>query len=369
MRQPRAHDTSTSLASFWRSYVHIGVLTYSMGAIAVVVYALTTPGPHRQAVVVLGCISLVASVGTFWWLGLRLLSTRWSRTFFTSWAACTFVFIAAGAILDGGVRSPIAYFLVLPMLFSGLAYSAGTVSFLAAFGVATTLTVGALTPDRSWSTTAFLALAMVIAGVITAAAALFRDRLMDRLMDAATFDALTGCLSRGAFQDRLDHESKLARRHDTAFSLIVADVDNLKTLNDSGGHHSGDHALRSLARVLGQAARETDVVGRLGGDEFAMLLHGTGPEAALTAAKRLSEALHATTGPGQVTASLGVSTWLGADDRPEELLRRADVALYAAKRAGRDRCAIWEPALSEAQAGLHWLGRRPRHSTLTGPTR
>jgi len=369
MRQPRAHDTSTNLASFWRSYVHIGVLTYSMGAIAVVVYALTTPGPHRQAIVVLGCVSLAASVGTFWWLGLRLLSTRWSKTFFTSWAASTFVFIAAGAVLDGGVRSPIAYFLILPMLFAGLAYSAGTVSLLAAFGVGTTLVVGVLTPGRSWSTTAFLALSMVIAGVITAAAALFRDRLMDQLMDAATYDALTGCLSRGAFHERLDHESRLARRHHTAFSLIVADLDNLKKVNDSGGHHSGDRALRSLATVLRQAARESDVVGRLGGDEFAMLLHGTGQEVALTAAKRLSEALHAATGSGQVTASLGVSTWMGDEDRPDELLRRADVALYAAKRAGRDRFAAWEPALSEAQAGLQWLGRRPRRGALTGPTR
>ena len=133
---PQLHDTSTNLASFWRSYVHIGVLTYSMGALAVVVYALTTPVPHREALVILGCLSLAASLGPFRWLGLRLVSTRWSKVFFTSWAACTFVFIAVGAVLDGGVRSPIAYFLVLPMLFAGLAYSAGTVSFLAAFGVA-----------------------------------------------------------------------------------------------------------------------------------------------------------------------------------------------------------------------------------------
>jgi len=365
MHQPPAHDTSTNLASFWRSYVHIGVLTYSMGALAVVVYAMTTPVPHRQAMVILGCVSLAISIGPFRWLGLRLVSTRWSRVFFTSWAACTFVFIAVGAVLDGGVRSPISYFLVLPMLFSGLAYSAGTVSLVAAFGVATTLVVAVLTPHRSWSTTAFLALAVVIAGVITAAAALFRDRLMGQLMDAANLDALTGCLRRGALQERLAHEARLARRHHATFSVIVADLDNLKTLNDSGGHHSGDRAQGSLATVLRQAAQGTDVVGRLGGDEFAMLLHETDQDAALVVATRLSEAMHAATCSDLVTASLGVSTWLGADDRPEELLRRADVALYAAKRAGRDRCAIWEPALSEAQAGLQWLGRRPRRAMAT----
>ena len=209
MRPPSAHTTSTNLASFWRNYVHIGVLTYSMGALVVVVYALTTPVSHRVALVVLGCLSLAASVGPFRWLGLRLVATRWSKAFFTSWAACTFVFIATGSVLDGGVRSPFVYFLVLPMLFAGLAFSAGTVLLLGAFGVVTTLVVGILTPNPSWSTTAFLALAVVIAGVITAAAALNRDHLMGRLMDAANLDALTGCLSRGAFQDRLEHESRL----------------------------------------------------------------------------------------------------------------------------------------------------------------
>ena len=253
----------------------------------------------------------------------------------------------------------ISYFLVLPMLFAGLAYSAGTVSFLAAFGVVTSLVVGILTPHRSWSTTAFLALAVVIAGVITAAAALYRDRLMGQLMDAANLDALTGCLSRRAFQQRLDDEARLARRHRATFSLIVADLDNLKSLNDSGGHHSGDRALRSLAAVLRQAARGTDVVGRLGGDEFAMLLHETDQDAALAVAKRLSEAMHSATGSDLVTASLGVSTWLGADDRPDELLRRADVALYTAKRAGRDRCAIWEPALRGAAGGDAVAGPPP----------
>ncbi len=364
MRPPPAHTTSTNLASFWRNYVHIGVLTYSMGAFVVVVYALTTPVSHRAALVVLGCLSLAASVGPFRWLGLRLVATPWSKTFFTSWAACTFVFIAVGSVLNGGVRSPFVYFLVLPMLFAGLAFSAGTVLLLGAFGVVTTFVVGILTPHRSWSTTAFLALAVVIAGVITAAAALNRDRLMGRLMDAATLDALTGCLSRGAFQDRLEHESRLARSDRAPFSLIVADLDNLKSLNDSGGHHSGDRALRSLAAVLAQAARGSDVVGRLGGDEFAMLLPDTDQVAALAVAGRLKDAMRSLTGSDLVTASLGVATWLGHGDQPDALLRRADEALYSAKRAGRDRCAVWEPEASEPQVGLHWLGRRPRHAAV-----
>ena len=178
MRQLPALEMSTNVTKFWRSYVYVGVLTYSLGASAVSSTRWPRRAPTGRPSSCSAASAWSASLGPFRLLGLRLVATRWSRTFFTSWAACTFVFIAVGAVLDGGVRSPISYFLILPMLFAGLAYSAGTVSFLGGFGVLVTLVVGVLTPDRSWSTTAFLALAMVIAGVITAAAALNRDRLL-----------------------------------------------------------------------------------------------------------------------------------------------------------------------------------------------
>ena len=148
----------------------------------------------------------------------------------------------------------------------------------------------------------------------------------------------------------------------------MADLDNLKSLNDANGHHCGDRALRLLAGVLRLAARETDVVGRLGGDEFALLLHETDQEAALVAATRLRDALHDVTGSDWVTASIGISTWFGPSDWPDALLRRADEALYVAKRAGRDRAALWEPAATEAQAGLQWLARRPRHPAVRKAT-
>ena len=360
MRQMPTLDMSSNVAKFWRSYVYIGVLTYSLGALAVLILSLTTAGPHREALAILSGLSLLISVVPFRLLGLRLVETRWSTLFFASWAALTFVFIAVGATLDGGVRSPISYFLILPMLFAGLAYSAGMVTFLAGFGVVTSLVVGLLTPDRSWPTASFLAIAIVIAGVITAAAATNRDRLMRQLMAAASLDALTGCLTRGAFQERLVHESLLAERHDATFSVIVADLDNLKALNDSSGHHCGDRALKLLASVLRQAARETDVVGRLGGDEFALLLHETGAEAAMTMATRLRGALYDVTGSDWVTASVGVGTWLGPNDKPDELLQRADEALYAAKGSGRNCAVSWEPIRPENPVGLSPLSRRPR---------
>ena len=134
----------------------IGVLSYGLGALAVVLYALAESGPNRRTIVVLGCLSFIISIGPFRWLGLALVSTRWSSVFFTAWAGLTFVFIAEGALLDGGVDSPISYFLIMPLLFAGLAYSAGMVCILTVVGIETTVAVGLLTPNPHWSATGFL---------------------------------------------------------------------------------------------------------------------------------------------------------------------------------------------------------------------
>jgi hypothetical protein len=84
MRQLPALDMSSNVTKFWRSYVYGGVLTYSLGAFAVLAYSMATPGPQRQAMVILSGLSLIASVAGFRRLGLRLVETRWSKLFFTS---------------------------------------------------------------------------------------------------------------------------------------------------------------------------------------------------------------------------------------------------------------------------------------------
>jgi diguanylate cyclase (GGDEF)-like protein len=104
-------------------------------------------------------------------------------------------------------------------------------------------------------------------------------------------------------------------------------------------------------------------VGRLGGDEFALLLHETDQEAAMATATRLRAALHDATGSDWVTASIGVSTWLGPNDGPDALLRRADEALYVAKRSGRNGAAAWEPPIADNSNGLQRLRDRSRNMT------
>ena len=190
---------------------------------------------------------------------------------------------------------------------------------------------------------------------------------MGQLMDAASKDALTGCLSRGAFQELLEHEAKRARRHHSSFSLVVADVDDLKALNDSCAHHSGERTASAGRRLMRGGPGNRSGATSLGGDEFAMLLPDTDEDAVLVAATRLSEALEAVTGSDSVTARLGVRTWLGAHEGPDPLLRGADEALYVAKRVGGNRAAIWEPSLPEAQTRLQRLGRRPRQRRCEQP--
>ena len=328
---------------FWRAYIHVGVLTYGLGSGTAIAYLLATPhGPHRGALLVLDGGSLAATVGLFWWVGIRLVPTRWRTPFFAVWTISTLGFIGAGAILDGGISSPLAFFLLHPLIFAGLAYPPRTASTLTVLAAADAGVVGAMSGHPALWPTLLLASAMLIGGLLTTAVARNRDRMTAAIVETANHDGLTGCLTRRAFYDRLQHEVSRARRYGTGFAVVLADLDRLKALNDEGGHEHGDEALQRLAAVLMSSARSSDLVGRLGGDEFALLLPQVGLEESVTIAGRLVEAIHGG-GEPPISASLGVSVWAGPEDGLEALVHRADVAMYAAKLAGRDGFRICSP--------------------------
>ncbi|GAA1393821.1 GGDEF domain-containing protein [Catellatospora coxensis] len=162
------------------------------------------------------------------------------------------------------------------------------------------------------------------------------------LVDLATTDPLTGLPNRRALRAGLTRELDQARRRGVPFSLILLDLDHFKAVNDEYGHLAGDLVLRQVGQILQSQVRSTDLAGRHGGEEFAVLLPDTGRDAALRTAERVRAALSGTPIEFQghtvrVTASLGVVTYPEDGLTSEELVRRADVALYAAKRAGRDR--------------------------------
>ncbi len=162
----------------------------------------------------------------------------------------------------------------------------------------------------------------------------------DRLEGLVLFDELTGLRNRRAVLHDLDMFIATARRHQRPLSVVMIDVDHFKAINDTRGHRIGDVVLREVADRLESRLRDTDIAGRLGGDELLVLLPETDSEGAATVAASIRAALaerpvDTPDGPIPVTLSLGSAAW--ADDSIEELLERADRALYVAKGAGRDR--------------------------------
>jgi len=146
-------------------------------------------------------------------------------------------------------------------------------------------------------------------------------------------DDLTGLANRRAWDAELPREIARARRTGAPLSVAMLDLDGLKEINDSRGHQAGSNAIKHAAAAWSGVVRETDMVARFGGDEFGIVMPDSTLEQARAAAERLREAI----GPG-LTTSVGVAQWDG-EETAYELVERADAALYAAKRAGRDRVA------------------------------
>jgi two-component system cell cycle response regulator len=148
-------------------------------------------------------------------------------------------------------------------------------------------------------------------------------------------DALTGLLNRRAILSQLSGMVSGARRHGHPLSIAILDLDNFKAINDEHGHSVGDDVLVTAVRALREHLRAEDQLGRLGGEEFLVLLPDTEAAAAASVAEKLRTEVAAARTAVPVTVSVGVATW--DQEAPEQLLRRADQALYGAKDAGRDR--------------------------------
>ena len=178
-----------------------------------------------------------------------------------------------------------------------------------------------------------------------------RKAFEEQLMHRALHDPLTGLANRALFGDRLRHALELARRDGSRFAVLVADLDDFKTVNDHLGHATGDQVLVETARRLRAAVRAVDTASRLGGDELAVLIEGLDDEdAAEATAERIlaavAEPFHAGGREVRLTASIGVA--LSGPElsiSEDEVLRRADLALYHAKESGKGRMAFFAPGM------------------------
>jgi diguanylate cyclase (GGDEF)-like protein len=171
--------------------------------------------------------------------------------------------------------------------------------------------------------------------------------LMDRLRGAAMHDGLTGLFNRRFLRESLPQMQASAARRNAPMCVIMLDLDHFKRVNDEFGHLIGDRTLCAVSDALRTNSRRSDVVARYGGEEFAILCPDTDCEAGLGVAERLRTAVAALDEdalghPGPQTISLGVAAQSGhLELLPERLLDHADMAMYEAKRRGRNRTTLW----------------------------
>jgi diguanylate cyclase (GGDEF)-like protein len=224
---------------------------------------------------------------------------------------------------------------------------------------------------------AWLAIAGLTAAglaIISLIARLQRSRtklteLNTELARLAAVDALTGLKNRRAIEESLHDALSSARRHESRLSVLVLDIDHFKNFNDTLGHRTGDAILAHTAQVLDGALRAEDSIGRWGGEEFLVVLPGTDEQGALHATERLRAALvrdqpeEARSRDLRVTITIGVAEW--REEAVDELVTRADSALYLGKAAGRDTVQVSRPLDGVAVApGSSESGNRPPHSLI-----
>jgi diguanylate cyclase (GGDEF)-like protein len=164
----------------------------------------------------------------------------------------------------------------------------------------------------------------------------------DHLELLASTDALTGVCSRRWWFDTAEKEFSRAGRYGRTFSLLMADLDWFKQINDTHGHEAGDRVLNQFGQMLRKTCRKSDLIGRLGGEEFAVLLPETSATAAQRLATRITEGCRTLivdpmAADARCSCSVGVTEVRADDERLDAVLTRADQALYAAKRGGRNQ--------------------------------
>ena len=255
-------------------------------------------------------------------------------------ASVTQAAVAAGVAMSGGPQSPLMLLLVIPF-----------VSFAARFTVRGTVAGVVLTTLLLFAATAGVDLdglladpALVLATLASfVGVAAFATALMNAEVEVrqdATLDPLTGLYNRAALRRRFDEVRAQAEQSGAEIAVVVLDIDHFKSVNDTYGHQRGDAVLQAVAYEVRKTLREGELVYRLGGEEFLVLLPGVGAEESEQIAERLRAAIAAARPAGlDITASFGVSVSAEADEYAT-VFEQADVALYEAKRSGRDRVVV-----------------------------
>jgi diguanylate cyclase (GGDEF)-like protein len=246
--------------------------------------------------------------------------------------------IAAAVVINGFADAGGLNVLAVTIVAVAGGFPARVVALLTAATLVDIAVVGAVYVDDPLGSPA----PVVLPGAIVVACAILASTVRIANVEhrrAALLDPLTGLLNRGALASRVAELDRPAAETAVPISVLVADIDHFKAVNDAHGHAAGDRVLAALAARLGDELRATDLLYRAGGEEFVLLLQGADEHAALQTAARLHAAVRA--GPVEgvaVTISIGVATSpAGARFDFDTTYEAADAALYEAKRQGRDR--------------------------------
>jgi len=263
-------------------------------------------------------------------------------------AVIALVFLTVLIALTGGQGSP--YFFGYLLLVGAAALSrAGLWAALlalassASYIVAIVIAGGAQTPSPGeLGLVAFNLIAIALVMYVASVVGREQRQAREAALSLSRFDSLTGLYSRNYFTSGLDQEIRRATRTGRPFALAMLDLDGLKAVNDRFGHEWGDRLLRSVADALRGDVRATDVAARLGGDEFALMLPETDLDGAVLVAEKVLADIARIALPHdrevvRTRASIGIVTFPDDGRSAPELLRRADMAMYEAKRRGRNQ--------------------------------
>ncbi len=178
--------------------------------------------------------------------------------------------------------------------------------------------------------------------------------LLRQSRELSVTDGLTGLYNQLHFFQLLDRETRKSQRHDGSYSLIIFDVDHFKNFNDHNGHLRGSETLRAVADLMRRKFRASDLLAKYGGDEFVIILPQTDKVGAYLAAERLREGMEKQAFPGaetqpqkKLTISIGLAAYPEHGAAADEILNRADQALYFAKESGRNRTVIYNDAIEK----------------------
>ncbi|HEX6459938.1 MAG TPA: HD domain-containing phosphohydrolase [Thermoleophilaceae bacterium] len=285
---------------------------------------------NRPLIMGLLVVALVSSLAVGALDAEKIVRSRWREPFFLTWSFVDIAFIATIEALDGGARSPITFVYVIPLIFAALSYPLPAVWAISILDVTAAVVVGATTGSPEWTYLAFFAATLGCTAFLCVWQARNHERQRNDLARVSRTDSLTESLNRRGFEERLDAELGESARGGRPLTLVLIDLDDFKGVNDTLGHAAGDELLCWVVGTVRASLRPFDAIGRLGGDEFAVLLPGAARADALEVAARVRDTLSR-----RIFATMGLATFPVDGTNREELHRRADAELYAAKHGSK----------------------------------